>query len=162
MHAALNFVKSCYCDQSSTANDRAQQVRNSTCYECCSVLQIRVRLRLLDIGSFGGSGLAPVCFCMGDMLCGAAELGLAILIAFCHVVSNIACNCTASLYLRYSFARIYKDSSHRYQPNFSVKFLQERAAQTLRKPFTAAGSTRSRKAVSTFHAGILSRACRLQ
>lgn len=138
MHAALNFVKSCYCDQSSTANDRAQQVRNSTCYECCSVLQIRVRLLLLDIGSFGGSGLAPVCFCMGDMLCGAAELGLAILIAFCHVVSNIACNCTASLYLRYSFARIYRDSSltdinQISQSNFCKNMLHRHCANPSRQ-----------------------------
>jgi len=92
--------------------------------------------------------LPPVCLCMCDMLCGAADLGLAILIAFCcHVVSNIACNCTASLYVSVQLCRVCGDLSVA-EPNqiSQLRFLQNCVAQTLRKTFTADGSTRSTKA----------------
>ena len=92
--------------------------------------------------------MPPVCLCMCDMLCGAADLGLAILIAFCcHVVSNIACNCTASLYVSVQLCRVCGDLSVA-EPNqiSQLRFLQNCVAQTLRKTFTADGSTRSTKA----------------
>ena len=92
--------------------------------------------------------MPPVCLCMCDMLCGAAELGLAILVAFCHIVSDIACNYTASLYLcQYSFARAYGDlTPTEISQTSQSRFVQEHAAHTLRKTFTADGSTRSTKA----------------